>query len=194
VILLRIVAGFSIPPFDKCSVLRGENRCHPPARIRRLSPKQDARVTAPSPGVPRPGHDSTCLGVTDGLQTGCLNHRRRRRLITVTHHLAARLGAPTPTRGEQPFNASVVHHRSAQRHPWVLRSIRPKRATLRPSEHPHCRARRRLASACLHAYHNRSFFIHGASPPPGPFSGTGGDHQGGAGPFAVSRKDAVERP
>jgi hypothetical protein len=44
----------------------------------------------------------------------------------------------------------------------MLRSIRPKRATFRLSEHSRCRGRHRLTNASLRAYYRRSLYIHGA--------------------------------
>ena len=74
---------------------------------------------------------------------GRLRCRRRRSLIIRSDCRVARFGPTTPTRATRLYDASVDptdarkatvrrvgrSDRSALRHPWLLRSIRPKRAT-----------------------------------------------------------------
>jgi hypothetical protein len=92
-----------------CAFLCRTRTRQPATRIRLLPPEQDVKVTAPSAwDVRRPAHDSSGLGVKDGLQrTIRLNRCRRRSLVTRTDGRVARVGPTTPTRARRPFDASV---------------------------------------------------------------------------------------
>ena len=130
--ITRSVPRCSNDLMAECAVRRRERTHQPAAGIRPPSPERDAGVTAPPLDVRRPAHDSSCLGVKEGLQrTVRLNCCRRRGLIIRTDDCAARVGPTTPTRlrGSPP----------ALRWPGPLSSWR----TWLPSEHP-------SLSACEH--------------------------------------------
>ena len=106
-----------------------------------FSPGFGIWLSRPAPPIatrPRMNHPLGChfLGLSTAVGPGRFRGPAHHTLKIPHHRCTDESAGKEPTRHWKPavaLRASVRRHRRAQRHPWLLRSIRPKRAR-RPSD------------------------------------------------------------